>query len=308
MTSKLRRVLIGFSSPLGYYYDLETEKGHPGPILEAPLGYFLFYDEIWFINRKLCPYNMVNLPYVHFVDEELLKEGLPKDFIKGTITPPKLSDFPFSKWTKQVRETFITGARYDNHSRTQKFGELSVLPTPGNYANFIIDNYIATRFDLELAENTINAEWLTEFRENILLVQTTQKILTERIPSLQTIEGPYHPIIEDFRKDSLLESYRNKVTEACQSHSYDQLPILCKKLGDEYDRMAAELAATRFGVSRLVDGGVSLSVGQVPVAGNVSSAIQGVREISGYFRDKKKRGWVGFIARTISKAYKQIKE
>ena len=70
----------------------------------------------------------------------------------------------------------------------------------------------------------------------------------------------------------------------------------------------SELAATRFGVSRLVDGGISLSVGQVPVAGNVSSAIQGVREISGYFRDKKKKGWVGFIARTISKAYKQIKE
>jgi len=307
MTSKLRRVLIGFSSPLGYYYDLETEKGHPGPILEAPLGYFLFYDEIWFINRKLCPYNMVDLPYVHFVDEDLLKEGLPEDFTEGTTTLPKLPDFPFPKWTKQVQETFITGARFDNHARTQRLGELIVLPTPGNYANFIIDSYIAARFDLELAENTINAGWLTKFTKNFLLVQTTEKILAERIPSLQTMDGPYHSVIEDFRKDSLLKSYRDKVTEAYQSRSYDELPIVCKKLGDEYDRITAELAATRFGVSRLVDGGVSLSVGQVPVAGNVSSAIQGIREISGYFRDKKDKGWAGFIARTISKTYKQIK-
>lgn len=308
MTSKLRRVLIGLSSPLGYYYDLEAKKGYPGPILEGPLGYFLFYDEIWFINRKLCPYNMVNLPYVHFVDEELLKEGLPRDFTKGTKTPPRLSRFPFAEWTKQVQETFISGARFDNHARTQRLGELAVVPTPGSYANFIIDNYIATRFGLELAENTINAEWLSEFRENILVLQTTKKILAERIPSLQTIEGPYHPIIEDFRKDPLLKSYRDKVTECCRSHSYDELPTLCKKLGGEYDRMAAELAATKFGIGRLVDGGVSISIGQIPVAGQATSIIKGVKEIYGYFKDRKTKGWVGFIARTISKAHKQIKE
>ena len=98
------------------------------------------------------------------------------------------------------------------------------------------------------------------------------------------------------------------MTEYCQLHNYDELPILCKKLGDEYDRMAAGLAATKFDVSRLVDGGISLSVGQIPVVGNMSSAIQGVREISSYFRDRKNKGWVGFIARIMSKDYKQIKE
>lgn len=69
------RVLIGVSSPLGYFYLRADEKGRPAPILESPLSYGLLYDEVWFLSRKLCPYNMEKLDFVNFVDEDLCPEG-----------------------------------------------------------------------------------------------------------------------------------------------------------------------------------------------------------------------------------------
>ena len=41
----------------------------PNPIIESPLGLMIFYDEILFLCRSICPENMRNLPYVKFVDE-----------------------------------------------------------------------------------------------------------------------------------------------------------------------------------------------------------------------------------------------
>jgi hypothetical protein len=76
-----KRLLIGSSSPVGYYYERAKDKGRPAPIPESPLSYLLLYEEIWFLSRTLCPYNMENLDFVHFVDEELLPKGLPRDAI-----------------------------------------------------------------------------------------------------------------------------------------------------------------------------------------------------------------------------------
>ena len=58
-----KKLLIGVSSPVGYFYARASEKGRPAPILETPLSYFLLYDEIWFFSRKICPYNMERLDF-----------------------------------------------------------------------------------------------------------------------------------------------------------------------------------------------------------------------------------------------------
>src|SRR5512142_979260 len=92
-----KRLLIGVSSPVGYFYARVNEKGRPAPILETPLSYCLLYDEIWFFSRALCTHNMEGVYFVHFVDEELEPGGLPKDTIRGTQTGP-MGPFPWEAW------------------------------------------------------------------------------------------------------------------------------------------------------------------------------------------------------------------
>ena len=72
---KKRTAYIGISYPLLYDYRYQADKSpndlldSPNPIIESPLGLMIFYDEILFLCRSVCPNNMRNLPYVRFVDE-----------------------------------------------------------------------------------------------------------------------------------------------------------------------------------------------------------------------------------------------
>lgn len=70
-----RTAYIGISYPLLYDYRHQADKSSndlldsPNPIIESPLGLMIFYDEILFLCKSVCPNNMRNLPYVKFVDE-----------------------------------------------------------------------------------------------------------------------------------------------------------------------------------------------------------------------------------------------
>ena len=80
------------------------------------------------------------------------------------------------------------------------------------------------------------------------------------------------------------------------------------KLNLEYHRIVAELAAGQFSNTRIVDGAASLTIGQIPVVSNITSGVQGVREIYGVYKNKKDHSWAGFIARTISSGNAQIND
>ena len=66
---------IGLSTPVVYDYELEVEtpknafRKMEHPILEGAFGLMLFYDELWFLARELCPLNMQNFSWVKFIDE-----------------------------------------------------------------------------------------------------------------------------------------------------------------------------------------------------------------------------------------------
>jgi hypothetical protein len=301
-----RKVLIGYSSPIGFYYDFENERGRPGPIIESPFSLLLLYDELWFMSRILCPYNMENLDYVHFVDEELLKDGLSADFAKGLDEPVEITnDFPWDTWNHTIKNEFLPEAKYDNHARSQKLGELILMATPGSYQNFLVDHYVANKFELELLENSVNSQWMMNFEKSLLALQTSEKLLAPRIPSLQTMEGPYHPFVEDLRSDNLLKSYRTKLQDITKNAMFEELETLRKNLNNEYERIVAELASANFSNARIVDGAASLTLGQIPVVSNITSGIQGVREIAGTYKNRRDHGWIGFLTRTITKSQKK---
>lgn len=287
MAAHIRKALVGYSSPIGYYYNFESERGFPGSIIEAPLSLLILYDEIWFMSKDLCPYNLVDLPYIHFVDEEILPEGLPADFSEGLESPYEINDFPWDYWRSKIEDSFVSDARYDNHARSRLFGELSVLPTPGSYKNFLADYYIAEKFDFELVENSVNSIWMSSFAENILSMQTSEHLLVPKLPSFQSINGPYHPFIEDLRKDNLINDYREKMTSICKVADFNGLDDLKKKLDLEYQRIVAELAAGEFSNSRIIDGAASLTLGQIPIVSNITSGVQGIKELYGVTKTKK---------------------
>lgn len=307
MAAHIRKALVGYSSSIGYYYNFESERGFPGSIIEAPLSLLILYDEIWFMSRDLCSYNLVNRPYIHFVDEEILPEGLPADFSEGLEMPSEMNEFPWDYWKSNIEDSFVSVARYDNHARGRLFGELSILPTPGSYNNFLTDYFVAEKFGFELVENSVNSIWMSSFAENMLSMQTSEHLLVPKLPSFQSINGPYHPFIEDLRKDNLINEYREQMTNISKTANFEGLGDLKKNLDLEYQRIVAELAVGEFSNSRIVDGTASLILGQIPIISNITSGVQGVKELYGVYKNRKDHSWAGFIARTISSGNEKIK-
>ncbi len=237
-----QKLLIGVSSPVGYFYARASEKGRPAPILEAPLSYCLLYDEIWFFSRDMCPYNMEGLDFVHFVDEELQPKGLSKDAIPEKQAGP-IGPFPWEEWNGVIEATIGRRWSYDNHSRPLKFGEVRLLPTPGNYENLLVDRYIATQYGMDLVENTTNAIWSKDLDQNSLKMEISEQFMHSKIVSMQTIDGPWHPMIAELRSDGLLKSYRSRVGKIADVKELAEVDARVQELSDAYEEVADRLMA-----------------------------------------------------------------
>lgn len=102
----MRIAVIGLSTPLCYDYKnpIKNPSGDiydtPNPILESPFGLLLLYDEVWFLNRNLCPQNMWNLPYVKFMDEEGTLPSLEGIQSKWVIDSDKMDPQLYAQYKK----------------------------------------------------------------------------------------------------------------------------------------------------------------------------------------------------------------
>jgi hypothetical protein len=292
-----KRLLIGASSPLGYFYGFDREKlhGKPAPILESPLSYSLLYDEIWFLNRKVCPHNMENLDFVHFVDEDLMPEGLPKDFF-NTVESNPFGQFPWENWKESIKNTIGLRWNFDNHSRSTKFGELLLTPTPGNYQNLVIDRYIATTHGMDLVENSANSIWSQKVDKDQLQLSVSEKLLVSPIISLQTIDGPWHPEIANLREDSLLKKYRQKI----QTVTIDEISEIDKRVGElskEFEKISSKIVTQHFETNGLFVSAAMFLIGLIPVLGNIAGGGQVLKDIHDKIKLREEKGWVGFLGK-----------
>ena len=298
-----KRLLIGASSPLGYFYgfDREAKYGKPSPILESPFSYCLLYDEIWFLTRKVCPPDMEGLDFVHFVDEELMPEGLPADFSDNDKQSP-FGDFPWESWKNSISNTIGLRWSYDNHSRGTLFGELRITPTPGNYLNLLVDRYVSTKFDMDLVENSANAVWSQQIDQSELKLSLSEKLFTSSISSLQTIDGPWHPEIGNLREDSLLKKYRKKI----QDTSLQDISEVDKRVGElsrEFERISSKIVSEHLETTGLFKSAAMFLIGFIPIAGDIVGGGDLLKEIHDKIKDRKEHGWVGFLG----KAREEIK-
>ncbi|WP_114751946.1 hypothetical protein [Pleomorphovibrio marinus] len=290
-----KRLLIGVSSPVGYLYEKVEVHGKPAPVLESPLSYFLLYDEIWFLSKNLCPNNMEKLDFVHFVDRELMSEGLPVDFSMG-MNPNPFGDFSWTNWREVIRNTIGLRWRCDNHTRSFNFGELSLFPTPGKYLNLLVDRYIATSFDMDLVENSANFIWSQEIDQAQLKLNVSEQLLTSSISSFQTIDGPWHPEILNLRGDNLLKKYRKKI----QNVTLDDIQDVDKRVGElsmEFEKVTSNIVSEHFDTSGMFKSTAMFLVGLIPFVGNFIGGGQVMKEIYDKIRLRQEKGWIGFLGR-----------
>jgi hypothetical protein len=304
------KALIGLSTPLAYNYKYQIQDSRPNPLLDTPMGLFLFFEEIWFIDRKLCPYNMENLPYVFFLNEEFnLEEIIVEEILKPYRINDPDSSFPVIKnLTNEVRQIahdewlkaydLNSGGLegFDNHSRGIKIGK-SHKQGNASEDNLIIDTFLAKQYDLELITNTRTSYLASISIENELKRQLSDSIICENISSFQFPEGPYHEFIEDLRSHHLLLNYRNKISRTVKGKELKDLQSMKLEIINQIKEYIDEVMESHFSSKKIVKSVVDGSVGQIPLLSNLYSVVDSATNISKALEEKRDYGWIGFATK-----------
>lgn len=232
---KKRIAYIGISYPLLYDYKHQASKcsndlsDSPNPIIESPLGLMVFYDEILFLCKSLCPNNMRNLSYVKFVDELY-----PDFYFKGileSVYETKRSikiNTNLSYWD-MVRLLNVEGWGVDTHTHALKIGD-AIISANANEDKFLFDLYVFQALqnlyndDIELitnsrfVEETFNGGAECEFIDRIIIPE---------IPNYIGVDGPYHECMEELRENKYIEDFRRWIIEKHHNIQRAEIKEIC---------------------------------------------------------------------------------
>lgn len=216
-----RIAYIGISYPLLYDYKHMADKTEndaldtPNPIIESPLGLMIFYDEIWFLCRSICPNNMRNLPYVKFVDElypDFYFEGILAlaDETKNSIIIN--TKFSYEDVEKALN---VEGWGADGHTHGLKIGDVKISAS-SNETQFLFDLYVFQALheqynqDIELITNS---RFISKKGNGGAESEFIDKIIIPGIPNYIGIDGPYHECMEELRENKYIRDFRRWVIE-----------------------------------------------------------------------------------------------
>lgn len=291
----MRKLLIGASSPIAYSYITERELGRPSPVLESPVSYCLLYDELWFLSRTLCPPELENLNFVHFVDQEFSPK-LPFDKVPEEERRP-LDSWNWDEWQQTIDLATGDGRRWrcDNHARGIEFGGVSILPSPGLRANLFIDRFIATEFGFELAENTPNSRASAYIDSQILQITLSERVIAPRIVAPRAPFGFWHPCLSELRNDGFLKDFRTKIA-SMDITDFASIDAKVSELVGEYERQLLKSVKDRFSPMDIVYSTSSFLLGTIPGVGVASGAADWLRVMITKINDRKSNGWAAFLA------------
>jgi hypothetical protein len=295
----MRRCLIGLSTPIGYYYGYILEPNRPNPILEAPIGLFLLYDEIWFLHRRLCPYNMEELEYVHFVNEEYDVRFIDK------ATFSKCNEIASaSALHKQIIHSNLISQHsvVSRHVKSQgkKFhlnGKAEVVPGCLIPSNYIFDHIIADTFNFDLVTNTFFQKAIKPKFSVLNQSSIATRLICDEFPNFQAVDGPYLDLIEDFRSDSALKSFRKKITLLENPDPQEIQPIIAA-LDSELRHAGESLIKEACGPGRIYKGLCNSIIGQIPLISNIFSALEGIHSIYKAIKERRQFQWMAFVSRS----------
>ena len=313
-----RIAYVGISYPLLYDYKHGADKtlnditSSPNPIIESPLGLMIFYDEIWFLCRSICPNNMRNLPYVKIVDElypDFWFEGiltLADEEEKSIIIN---NEFTYNDIKKALN---VKGGGIDTHTHGLKIGDI-IISASSNENHFLFDLYVFQALheqynqDIELITNSI---FVSEKLCGGAKSEFIDRIIIPGIPNYIGIDGPYHACMEELRENKYIKDFRRWIIEEHSNIQRAEIKDMCvsveKNMEDVKQKIFKKYLDDNSAYSFFQSTG---SATLKAVAGTVCSIIsfldvfQGSVDKGKNYCDAKNVRWQGFImdARNIVK-------
>ena len=339
---KKRIAYIGLSYPL--LYDYKNQARHfsrnssdfPNPIIENPVGLMILYDEIWFLCENVCPSNMKRLPYVKFVDKEYpdipfeqLNRKADEDrqlFIDKKVKENQypailfenkyIHKVPFEDITKSfnIDNNYIV----DNHTHAIRLGTASVTGNATDW-NFAFDLYIFE--ELQKRERTSAIELVSNrffcvnTDESVYArISLVEQLIISNIPNYLSVNGPYHPCMDELRENRFLSEFRKWVAEEHSNIQRNEIKELCgqteRAIQDAQEEIFLKYLHENSGFR------TSLSVGKtIIVTGlgfacpfvSVADAVVSAGKDFQTYSDAKKHQWQGYILESRSALQSKLK-
>ena len=237
MNMKKRTAYIGIAYPLLYDYRHQAKKSFndmwdsPNPIIESPLGLMIFYDEILFLCRSICPENMRNLPYVKFVDElytDFCFENIKKSVEENEDTIINSRDLSYDV-VKNALNIHWDGV--DTHTHSLKIGDIKIGAQSNNKETFLFDLYVFQALQ-ELYDPNIelvtNSQYAIQSLNNGVKTEFIDKIIIPGVPNYIGYSGPYHECMEELRENKYLKDFRRWIIEEHGNIQRSEITEMCE--------------------------------------------------------------------------------
>jgi len=311
----MRIGFVGLSTPLFYDYRYQASvapsdvSDSPNPILEGAFGALLFYDELWFLCRSLCPENMRALNYVKFLDEmgmvpEVDPERLPDPV--QVFDAKAIEAFDKSSkdyYAAKSGANIYWDAAADNHTHGLKVGDIQMSGNSWNIKNVVFDLLLTERLEkVELITNSFSSRlFKTEasVRNRLLL---SEIIVIESVPQYLTPSGPYHPCMDEVRYSSYLSDFRRWIQTEAAEASLKEIHKIKREvetqLAESQRQIFLKYLDPKTGYTSLAETVVGIGLDAlVPGVGAVTSLVGQLSE------EKRKQGlrWQGFIMEARAK-------
>lgn len=230
-----RTAYIGISYPLLYDYRHQANKSpndlsdSPNPIIESPLGLMVFYDEILFLCKSVCPNNMRNLPYVKFVDELY-----PDFYFKGVLgradeMKNSIAINTRFSYNDIVKSLNVEGWGADGHTHALKIGDVTVSAS-SNEKNFLFDLYVFQALQDQYNEDielVANSKYASKVFNGGAELEFIDKIIIPEIPNYIGVDGPYHECMEELRGNKYIGDFRRWVIEKHNNIQRTEIKEMC---------------------------------------------------------------------------------
>lgn len=256
----MRRVYIGLSGPLAYDYQNQTDKYHhsetsaPNPLLEDSLGLLIFYDEIIFLSRHLCPKNMRELPYVKFLTdrvdfEEKFNVAYAQANEQYKVYDPRDSNFvePWDLYSKALGS--ITGQEFRVDRRTAKYlpdnhshsifltSKIQTAASSTWFNNVLVDWITKEAFEIENCDivsnsgnHNIYSHLAFDSNPNSIKTGIVNHLIVNNLPSYLTREGPYHECLEELRNHTFINDMRSYIDELIIDNCESEIVTVAKEI------------------------------------------------------------------------------
>lgn len=323
-----RRAFIGLSSPLAYDYKPDLPRidprdgSAPNPVLEDAMGLLLFYDEIVFLSRHLCPVNMRSLEYVSFLtDREDFNERF-RMVQSAAAEQNELHPFGYEQFRSmldsfgQVIST-ITGqprtpisrdeAKFitDNHTHSIWLtDEISVRASCTDFRLMCVDWEVISQFELGDCDpiyNSANAQYYGQIvrcdADQHSPTTLAQQLVVRHLPNYLGPLGPYHESIEELRQHQFVEDLRTYLDDLVASGDLSEV----SKVASEMERIATEYRDRIFR-EHLSGRNEYFTIGKAIITEVAGLAIPGIGLATELVesclrkRERDSMRWAGFVA------------